>query len=110
MDKFYGHGGFFKAEGVGQGVMANALGIPVSVMETAGEGGPWGMALLASYLINKKEDGETLEKFLENKVFANSECSTVNPDDDGKEGFKKYIKAYSKLLEAEKAAVNAIEL
>lgn len=109
MDKFYGHGGFFKAKGVGQSVMANALGIPVSVMETAGEGGPWGMALLASYLINK-DGGETLEKFLENKVFANSECSVITPDDEGKEGFNKYIKSYSKLLEAEKAAVNAIEL
>lgn len=109
MDKFYGHGGFFKAKGVGQSVMANALGIPVSVMETAGEGGPWGMALLAAYLINK-EDKETLESFLENKVFAASEKSTVLPSDEGKKGFDDYIAAYKKLLKAEKEAVNAIKI
>lgn len=109
MDKFYGHGGFFKAKGIGQQVMANALNIPVSVMETAGEGGPWGMALLASYLVYK-EDCEALEDYLQNKVFANSECSTVAPEKEGIEGFNKYLENYVALLPAEKEAVNAIKI
>ena len=107
LDKLYGHGGFFKAEGVGQRIMAAALRTPVSVMETAGEGGPWGMALLASYLVNKEKD-ETLEDFLDNKVFASSKGSSVDPDPDDVIGFDKFIEVYKSSLDAEKAAVAAI--
>ena len=69
-----GHGGLFKTKGVGQQILADAVNAPVSVMATAGEGGAWGMALLASYLVNK-EEGETLESFLDNKVFADQEAA-----------------------------------
>ena len=69
VDFFYGQGGFFKTKGVGDRVMAAALNAPIKLMETAGEGGPWGMALLAAYLVNK-EPGESLEKYLDTKVFA----------------------------------------
>ena len=69
LDKILGHGGLFKTKGVGQKIMAGAVGVPVSVMETAGEGGAWGIALLASYMINKEEN-ETLDDYLNNKVFA----------------------------------------
>ena len=68
-DKILGHGGLFKTKGVGQKIMAAALNTPVSVMETAGEGGAWGIALLASYMVNK-EEGETLDDYLDKKVFA----------------------------------------
>ena len=69
IDKILGHGGLFKTKGVGQGILAAAIDTPVSVMETAGEGGPWGMALLASYMLNKESD-ETLAHYLSEKVFA----------------------------------------
>ena len=69
LDKILGHGGLFKTKGVGQKIMAGAVGVPVSVMETAGEGGAWGIALLASYMVNKAEN-ETLDDYLNNKVFA----------------------------------------
>lgn len=54
IDKLLGHGGLFKTKGVGQQILADAVNAPVSVMSTAGEGGAWGIALLASYMINKK--------------------------------------------------------
>ena len=69
IDKLLGHGGFFKTEEVGQKIMAAAMNVSVSVMETSGEGGAWGIALLASYMLRKKES-ETLEAYLSNKVFA----------------------------------------
>lgn len=73
IDKLLGHGGYFKAPLAGQKIMAAALEAPVSVMKTAGEGGPWGIALLASYMQNKAE-GETLEAFLESRVFSNEDA------------------------------------
>jgi len=106
VDTLYGHGGFFKAKGVGQSLMAGALKVPVSVMETAGEGGPWGMAVLASYLVNKAE-GETLESFLSGKVFAASHGETLEPKDEDVKGFEGFIADYVKALEVEKAAVKA---
>ena len=69
LDKILGHGGLFKTKGVGQKLLAGAIDTPVSVMETAGEGGAWGIAVLASYLVNK-EAGESLEDYLNHKVFA----------------------------------------
>ena len=71
IDRITGHGGYFKAPKVGQQYLANALQTPVSVMETAGEGGAYGMALLAAYRVGK-EDGETLDAYLEHKVFTSA--------------------------------------
>lgn len=107
LDKLFGHGGFFKAKGVGQKLLAGALKVPVSVMETAGEGGPWGMALLASYLVNKSCD-ETLEDYLENKVFAASNGETIAPEQADIDGFEMFLKGYISSLEVEKAAIEVI--
>ena len=104
VEKLLGHGGLFKTPVVGQKLLAGALNIPVACMETAGEGGPWGMALLAAYMINKAE-GETLEEYLANKVFAQAESSTIEPDAYDIKGFEDYLNNYRAALEAEKAAV-----
>ena len=106
IDRLLGHGGLFKTKGVGQQILADAVNAPVSVMETAGEGGAWGIALLASYLINK-EEGETLEDYLDNKVFAGNEGSTLDPDPAGVEGFNVFMERYMKGLEIERAAVDS---
>lgn len=103
LDTLLGHGGFFKAKGVGQKLMAAAMGTPVSVMKTAGEGGPWGMALLAAYLADK-EEGEPLESFLEKKVFAGSKGESTAPDPKDVEGFNAFLASYKKCLAAERAA------
>jgi sugar (pentulose or hexulose) kinase len=107
IDSLLGHGGFFKTPGVGQKLMAAALGTPVSVMETAGEGGPWGMALLAAYRVNKAE-GETLENYLSEKVFGDNKGSKAEPDAADAEGFNAYTKLFVAGLEAEKAATKAM--
>lgn len=104
IDRIYGHGGLFKTKGVGQGILAAAMNAPVAVMETAGEGGPWGMALLAQYMI-QKESGQTLEQYLNDSVFAGQSGSVMEPDADDVKGFDAYIDAYKKALAAEKAAV-----
>lgn len=102
-DMLLGHGGFFKTAGVGQQILANALNVPISAMETAGEGGPWGMALLAAYMV-RKENGETMEEYLKNKVFADAKSVTVAPDPAGVAGFQAYLERYKAALAAEKAA------
>ncbi len=107
IDSLTGHGGLFKTPIVGQKYMAAACNAPVTCMETAGEGGPYGMALLASYLISKAED-ETLEHFLSNRVFGNAKGSTFTPVAEDVEGFNKYIKDYLQLLKVEKTAVEAL--
>ncbi len=104
IDTLTGHGGWFNAKGSGQRVMAAAMGTPVSVMETAGEGGPWGEALLASYMLHK-EDGETLEAYLANKVFAGFKSQSMDPVASDVEGFDKFLENYMKALPAERAAV-----
>lgn len=106
IDKLLGHGGYFKAPLAGQKIMAAALEAPVSVMKTAGEGGPWGIALLASYMQNKAE-GETLEAFLDSRVFSNEDAFEVKPDHEDIAGFKKFLDNYKKSLPVEKAAVEA---
>lgn len=108
VDTLLGHGGFFKAKGVGQKLMAGALHIPVSVMETAGEGGPWGMALLASYLVNRSEN-ETLEDFLDAKVFAGSKGVSANPTEADMAGFETFLARYKAALPAERAAVETLK-
>ena len=109
VDRIYGHGGFFKTKGVGQSVLAAAFDSPVAVMETAGEGGPWGMAILASYMVNK-EDGETLEDFLNNRVFAGSKGDVMEPVAEDVAGFEEYMKVYVSALEAERKAVETISM
>ena len=106
LDELYGHGGYYIYPGVGQKITAAALGTPVSVMKTAGEGGPYGMALLASYLING--EGATLDEFLADKVFKGAECVTVEPDEETVKGFKAYTDRYVKGLECQKAAIECI--
>ena len=102
-DKLLGHGGYFKTAGVGQQILADALNVPISTMETAGEGGPWGMALLAAYMC-RKNSGESLEDYLAERVFASAKSVTVAPDPAGVAGFAKYIERYEACLPAEKAA------
>ena len=107
VDSLTGHGGLFKTPVVGQRYMAAATGAPVTCMETAGEGGPYGMALLAAYLANKA-DGETLEDYLSNKVFANTVGTTLAPNPEDVRGFESYMKQYRALLEVERAAIEKI--
>ena len=104
VDEILGHGGLFKTKGVGQSILAAAIDAPVSVMETAGEGGAWGIALLASYMINKDSD-ESLAAFLDNKVFAGQKGEKMAPKESDVEGFNRFMKLYSAGLAIEKAAV-----
>lgn len=108
LDEIYGHGGLFKTKGVGQKVMAAAINVPVSVMETAGEGGAWGIALLASYMVNKK-DNETLDEFLSNRIFAGQTGSRIEPDANDVKGFDEFIARYSAGLKIEQAAVENLK-
>lgn len=103
VDRICGHGGFFKTREVGQRVLAAAMNAPVAVLETAGEGGPWGMALLASYR-KKRESGETLEHYLDEKVFRGRGGAVREPDPEDVRGFDAYLAAYKKALGAERAA------
>ncbi|MBQ5537061.1 MAG: ATPase [Treponema sp.] len=107
IDSLTGHGGFFKTAETGLTVMSAALHTPVSALETAGEGGPWGMAVLASYLVNG--GGKTLDAWLAEKVFATSKKTTVSPKQDDIEGFNKFFARYTKGLAIEKAAIESIE-
>ena len=104
IDSLTGHGGLFKTPMVGQSYLAAACGAPVTCMETAGEGGPYGMALLAAYLL-RREEGERLEDFLSRRVFAGASGTTVPPSPALAEGFNTYIQRYQALLEVERAAV-----
>ena len=106
IDRILGHGGLFKTKGVGQQMLANALNAPVSVMPTAGEGGPWGMAVLASYM-KYKEAGETLEEYLNRAVFAQTESETLDPQPEGVAGFKAFLERYRAGLKIEQAAVDS---
>jgi sugar (pentulose or hexulose) kinase len=108
VDEILGHGGLFKTKDVGQKIMAAAIDAPVSVMETAGEGGAWGIAVLASYMINKAEN-ETLDDYLTNKVFAGQSGTKIEPDAKDVEGFNEFIKRYTKGLPIERAAVDNLK-
>lgn len=108
IDCIYGHGGLFKTKGVGQSILAAAMDAPVAVMETAGEGGAWGIALLAEYMVSK-EDGETLDAYLNNKIFAGEKGETMNPDPADVAGFDKFIELYKAGLPIEAAAVSAMK-
>ena len=102
-----GHGGIFKTAAVAQRLMAGALNTPVSVMDSAGEGGAWGIALLAAFAVCK-DDGEALEEFLSNKVFKDSSIITIKPDPFDAEGFKQYLERYKAALIVEREAVKRI--
>lgn len=105
IDCLMGHGGLFKTPLVGQKLMAGAMNCPVAVMKTAGEGGAWGMAVLAKYVV---DGDEPLDEYLNNKVFANSECKTVAPDENDVNGFNEYMKLYKSALKAEVVAYENI--
>jgi sugar (pentulose or hexulose) kinase len=107
IQNMYGHGGFFKTKGVGQRIMAAAMNTPVSVMETAGEGGPWGMALLAAYMLHK-EDSDSLSSFLSSRVFADSKGSALAPLPEDVEGFELFMRRYAAGLAIERSAVEAL--
>jgi len=108
IDQILGHGGFFKTKEVGQRMMAAAMNVPVSVMETAGEGGAWGIALLASYMFNKAEK-EPFEAYLTNKVFAGENGTTITPDPADVAGFAAFMERYKKGLVIERAAVEGLK-
>ena len=104
VDRITGHGGYFKTKGVGQRMLAAALSSPISVMETAGEGGAWGIALLAAYLINNKEN-RPLADYLEERVFAGDAGVEIAPTEEDVAGFNRYIESYKRGLAIEKTAV-----
>ena len=107
IDRLMGHGGLFKTPVVGQKYLAAACNAPVTCMETAGEGGPYGMALLAAYLLDA-ESGRSLERFLDEAVFAGAAGTTLQPDAEDVQGFARWLKGYRGLLAAERAAVETM--
>lgn len=107
VDKLYGHGGFFKTPGVGQRMLSAAIGAPVSCMETAGEGGPYGMALLAAYMI-RKADGETLADYLDAHVFSSAASTTLMAEEADIDGFNHFLARYKSAFPMEKAAVEGL--
>ena len=107
VDQITGHGGLFKTKDVGQKVLAAAMDAPVSVMETAGEGGAWGIALLASYMVHKSAD-ESLDDYLAVKVFGGETGIKMDPDPNDVEGFNEFIKRYKGGFGIERAAIDAL--
>ena len=107
VDKLLGHGGLFKTKGVGQQILADAMNTPISVMETAGEGGAWGIAVLAAYMINKQR--ESLGDYLNTHVFAGQEGTELAPNPEGVKGFDDFIQIYKAGLPIERAAVDSMK-
>jgi sugar (pentulose or hexulose) kinase len=107
IEQVFGHGGFFKTKDVGQKIMAAAMNVPISVMDTAGEGGSWGIALLAFYML-QKEKVEPLEAYLANKVFMQEKGLTIGPDQGDVKGFATFMERYKKGLVIERSAVDAL--
>ncbi len=107
LEQLLGHGGLFKTEGVGQQLMAAALNVPVTVMESAGEGGAWGIALLAAYHVFRN-DTESLEEYLSDRVFANYSGCRAEPKEKAVCGFADYMKRYIAGLAVEKTAVETL--
>jgi len=108
IDQVLGHGGFFKTPEVGQKIMAAAMNVPVTVMETAGEGGAWGIALLAAYMLHRAEN-EPLEAYLSSKVFAGETGVTIAPDPRDVAGFGAFMERYKQGLVIERSAVDALK-
>ncbi len=107
VDSLTGHGGLFKTPVVGQQLMAAAMNAPVTVMDTASEGGAWGMAVLAAYM-SEKTDAESLSDYLSSRIFAGQTGTTVAPKPEDVAGFDAFIEKYKKTLSAEKAAVEGL--
>lgn len=107
VDEMFGHGGYFKTKGVGQRIAAAAIDAPVSVMETAGEGGAWGIAVLAAYMSGKK-DNETLQDYLNGTIFASQKGSKLEPDPADVAGFNRFMEKYMAGLAVEQAAVDVL--
>jgi sugar (pentulose or hexulose) kinase len=108
IDSILGHGGLFKTKEIGQRMVAAALNTPVTVMDSAGEGGAWGIALLAAFMLWKQQ-GEKLEAFLDKKVFAGQSGSTLAPDEKDVRSFKKFMERYTAGLAVERAAVDCMQ-
>lgn len=108
VDRFIGHGGFFKTKGVGQRIMSGALNTPISILDSAGEGGAFGIALLASFMLNKS-DGETLDLYLKDKVFQGNSGSTVEPRKGDIDSFNAFMERYVRGLPIQRAAVENFE-
>ena len=107
IDRLYGHGGYFKTPEVGQRMLSAAVGAPVSVMETAGEGGPYGMALLAAFML-WRDEGESLPDYLDGKVFAEAKSSTLTADESDIAGFDRFLERYRKALPMERCATEVL--
>ena len=107
IDRITGHGGLFKTPVVGQKLLAACMNAPVRVMETAGEGGAWGIALLAAYLTDQKE-GQSLASYLENDIFAGNAGTSIDPDPADVEGFRAFMERYKKGLPIERAAIDTL--
>ena len=107
VERIMGHGGFFKTKGVGQRYLAAAVNAPVTVMDTASEGGAWGIALLAAYLADKRP-GERLEDYLNNRIFKELSGETIMPDEKDTEGFGLFMERYKAGLEIEKSAIDVM--
>lgn len=103
LDKMLAHGGLFKSPVTGQRFLAAALGVPVELTESAGEGGAWGIALLAAYQA-RVDKGESLVDFLNNRVFAGLGGITIDPVQEDIDGFNKFMIKYKKGLSIEKSA------
>ncbi len=108
VDRIMGHGGFFKTKGVGQRYLAAAVKAPVTVMDTASEGGAWGIALLAAYRMDRKA-GESLEDYLENRIFCQMSGETIEPCEEDVEGFGVFMDRYKAGLEIEKTAIDVMD-
>ncbi len=107
IDGIYGHGGFFKTPVVGQKLLSAAIAAPVSCMETAGEGGPYGMALLCAYML-WRDEGESLEDYLSRKVFADAASTTVMAEKSDIDGFNAFLERWKRAFPVEKAAVESV--
>ena len=106
IDRLIGHGELFKTPKVGQQLLADAVNAPVAVMEPAAEGGAFGMALLTAYRVNRDE-GETLESYLENRVFAGVKRAVLLPNEEGVRGFQAYLARFEKALKVERTAIGS---
>jgi sugar (pentulose or hexulose) kinase len=107
IDQILGHGGFFKTKEVGQRIMAAAMNVPVSVMQTAGEGGAWGIALLASFMLHQAKQ-QPLETYLSTQVFAGEQGTTIAPNPADVAGFAAFMERYKKGLVIERSAVDVL--
>ena len=108
IDRLYGHGGYFKTEEAGQRMLSAAEGVPVSVMKTAESGGPYGMALLAAYMLRRNE-GETLPDYLDNRVFAGAESTTIMATEEEIAGFDAFLARYRAAFPVEEAAIGTMK-